>query len=360
MLKTKQSENLFIDPIEKVRIALCDIREGRSRALRDESALFENLEKILDTIFSKANGEESIELLARFLQTDKILSEVKNEDAFLSLYEEAVFKFVEIAEEYSGKDFLKDILHDLIVRNSGCEGYRSLFWEIDKILPENLARELFDEAFETIESHELDNKKFAEEALLDLAEGINNPAAYERVLFLIDEERSVDSLLDAANFYAAQGKLTDAKRLLFEVKNPSGQELEDYIDIQVSIAEQEGKKDDAKKLAVELYERFPSEMNLARTASLLSETDRRALFKNHEKFRLGKKLSAEYLQILAGYNEYRLIEECLDAFGNEQLTLLSADALEILAEELDNASENALAKRIRDWTVEEPEDLTEQ
>ncbi len=355
--KTPNSVHTNESNAEELRRILCDIREGRSLALRNENNLYNVLVRALNQIDKEKEVAVQLELLARLLNTDAVLNDVKNYDSFFDLYNDAADFFIEIAADFSDKEFLANIVHDLTIRHSGEDGRAIIFFSLEEFLPKERALKLLHEILETVESQNLENENFILEALRDMADGLDDCIMYERLAFLMDQDRSNNSLIDVANNYLSHEKISDAKRLLNEIRNPNDEETEDVLDLETAIAQKEGRTSDALQKANELYERFPTEINLGKYCSLLSATERRALLKEHIQYRMGNSLSLGFLQILSAYKEFELFEQELNHFGNESLTIMDAESLKNIAQEIEENGALALAARIRDWIVEEPEDL---
>ncbi len=343
-------------PEDSIRKILCNIREGRSPVVRDEDDLLETLAKQLQRIDGLKDAKVKLELLARVLNTDALLSKFDSED-LADLYAETSEYFVEEAAEFDDKGYLAAVVHDLVVRHSGEDGRAAVFFSLSEFLPEDMIRAMIEEVMNTVESHDLENEDNALLALSDIADGINDADMYEKVNFLLYPNRENSVLIDVANVYLSAGRLADVKRLMAEVKFPKDEDFEDYLDLKVAVAEQEGRHGEAASVAEELYENFPSEMNLGKVLGIVSDARRKELLDAHEKFRLGTTMTAGYLQILEAYNEFARMQSYIDRFGEEALAALPADVLTPIVESLDTKKQTELAERIRRWIVEEPEDL---
>lgn len=343
---------------ELVRKTLCDIREGRHPFCHNGERLFELLEKQVELIDSLEDKKIKLELLARFLNTDALLSDFDEED-FAELYADMAAYFVEEAEEYEDKEYLSALVHDLALRHVGEDGRSAVFLMLDNFLPKEMSSALLAEILETVECRELENSYFVLEALCDMADGIQNEDIYERARLLQDPDRSNATLLDIANFYLTAKNYKATSRLLGEIKAPQGEDLEDFLDIKIALLEGEGRKGEMIALAEELYERFPKEMHLGKLCSIVTSERRQTLLDNFRRFHGGSKISMGYLQILVAFNEFQRLEAYLDGMGNEQLTTLSAEGLNHLVSELEEKQQQVLAARIQEWIVEEPEDLRE-
>lgn len=353
---TPNGSGVQMRPEDSIRKILCDIREGRSPVVRDEEELLETLAKQLQRIDGLKDAKVKLELLARVLNTDSLLGKFDSED-LADLYSEVSEYFVEEAAEFEDKEYLAAIVHDLVVRNSGEDGRAAVFFSLQEFLPDEMIQSLCEEAMATVESHDLENDDDVLQALSDIADGINDAELYEKVNFLLYPNRENSVLIDIANVYLTAGRLTDVKRLMNEVKYPKDEDFEDYLDLKVAVASAEGRNSEAASIAEELYENFPSEMNLGKILAIVSPLRREELLDSHEKYRLGTNLSAGYLQILEAYNQYERMNRYIDHFGEESLASLPAEILEPIVENLETKKQKELAERIRNWIVEEPEDL---
>lgn len=343
-------------PEDSIRKTLCDIREGRSPATRNEEDLIETLAKQLQRIDGLKDAKIKLELLARVLNTDALLGKFDSEE-LADLYSEVSEYFIEEAAEFEDKEYLAAIVHDLVVRNSGEDGRAAVFFSLQEFLPDEMIQSLCEEAMATVESHDLENDDDVLQALSDIADGINDADLYEKVNFLLYPNRENSVLIDVANVYLSAERLADVKRLMNEVKYPKDEDFEDYLDLKVAVATKEGRNSEAASVAEELYENFPSEMNLGKILSIVSPLRREELLDAHEKYRLGTTISAGYIQILEAYNQFDRMNRYIDRFGDEAISTLPAEIMEPVADSLETKKQIDLASRIRNWIVEEPEDL---
>lgn len=353
---TPNGSGVSMRPEDSIRKILCDIREGRSPVVRNEEDLLETLAKQLQRIDGLKDAKVKLELLARVLNTDALLGKFDSED-LADLYSEVSEYFVEEAAEFEDKEYLAALVHDLVVRNSGEDGRAAVFFSLQEFLPDDMIRSLCEEAMATVESHDLENDDDVLQALSDIADGINDPDMYEKVNFLLYPNRENSVLIDVANVYLSAGRMIDVKRLMGEVKFPKDEDFEDYLDLKVAVAEREGRHSEAASIAEELYENFPSEMNLGKILAIVNPLRRAELLDAHEKYRIGTTMTAGYLQILEAYNEFGRMQRYIDRFGEEALSTLPAEILEPIVESLETKKQPELAARIANWIVEEPEDL---
>lgn len=357
--KTPSMEKLSMKAEELVRKTLCDIREGRHPFCTHEERLFELLEKQVDLIDGIEDKKIKLELLARFLNTDAVLAECESDD-FADLYADMAAYFVEEAETFEDKEYLSALVHDLALRHTGEDGRSAVFLMLENFLPEATSTALMEEILEAVQVHALDNYEYVIEAVCDMADSLQKGDAYERARLLQDPDRSNATLLDVANFYMTARDLNSTNRLLREIKSPQGEDLEDYLDLKIALLEAEGKKSEMVLLAEELYERFPKEMHLAKLCSIVETNRRQVLLDRYIKLQSGSSISLGFLQILVAFNEFVRLELYLEKMGEEQLTTLSADALTHLTQELEEKGQIELSNRIKEWIVEEPEDLREK
>jgi hypothetical protein len=151
------------------------------------------------------------------------------------------------------------------------------------------------------------------------------------------------------------GNLELAKQWLGDVNNPGAEDEEAYLDLQAAIADREGRKSDCIKMAHTLYEKFPKVVNLGRLCAFVSASEATTLLQEYARFRSGNGLEMDFMQLLVSLKAYTVLEEYLDMFEKE-LTVQDAQDLNAISEALEKDGQKALAQRIRDWTVEEPEE----
>ena len=358
--KTPLSDKVSHNEIENIRLALCDLKEGRSALLGNQEKAEKTLTDYLIAITKLKEENVKIELLARFLNASNFLDVVSDEffDALEEIYYTAAEYFVESAENYTDEEFLCSVVHDLVVRHSGYECLEYVFSNVSSFIDEKKSESLMLEILNTIESHDLETEEQALDALSFIADSFNNSKMFEKVMFLHYPERPNDILLQVANSYLSNKKISDAKRLILEIQNPTAEEEQDLLDIEIAIASAEGLHTEARRKAKKFYELYPTDMNIAKVVNLFSDKEKNDLFKEHIEYRMPE-LSDSFLFVLASHKKYDLIDFVLNKYGETSLTTLNADILKETVSLLKKEHQEELAHRIEKWIVEEPEDLTE-
>lgn len=341
---------------DDTRLVLIEIAKGRHPAMRQLDKLFEILEDQLDKIDEIENPKVQLELLGWFLSTDGILSKAEEEDEFYDLYADACAFFIETAADFEDKQFLMDLVHDLAVRHTGEDGRSAVFLSLNEFLPMSNALEMTNSVLETVQSQDLENVEDVLEALRDMADGLNAPVIYEKASFLLDPDRSNETIIDVANAYYLAGDLETTKRFLSEVIDPGNKDEEEFLDLSVACAHKEGDMDKAMKLAETLYEKFPKEFHLARVSQIVSSARAEVLLDEHEKYRLGDNINEDYIDLLISIEKPDRLKAYIDRF-EEDLAGLAAETLERFAERLESINQKEFADRLREWMVEEPEDV---
>lgn len=340
---------------DKLRDTLKSIISGESRLLKHTDDLYEALANGLDDIESFENPKDQLELLAWTLQTDTLSlnAPAAEREYWNDLYYDAGTFFVEVASQFEDKSYVSNLIHDLALCHSGVEGRSVVFLSIADIMPAETATALLGELI-SIEKEYGDNREDVLDAICDMADSVHDSANYAKAALLKDPDKSNATILDIANAYFVAGDLVLAKQWMNDVHNPAHEDEEAFLDLQAAIADREGRKSDCLKIARQLYENYPKVINLGRYASLLSDADADHLLEEHERFRCGKSVDMEFMQLLAGMKRYKQLSSYVDRFENE-LTTLDADELSELADSIEK-DDKKLADHIRDWIVEEPEE----
>ena len=149
-----------------------------------------------------------------------------------------------------------------------------------------------------------------------------------------------------ANAYYVAGDVANANRVLNEVENPKNEDEEEFLDLKVGILFREEKKDEALKLAEELYEKFPKAFHLMSLCNVVSKSRREELLNAHENFRSGENVDADYVNMLITLQEFDRLENYLGK-RQKQIHQLDAEIREGLAERLISVNQKALAKKFR-------------
>ncbi len=357
--KSPAAEAAARSPVEDIRKVLCDFAKGRHPALKDLDKAFEILSKQLDRIETVNDPKIQLELLAWFLNSDALLSEVEEEDEFYDLFADACAFFTDIAKDFEEKSYIVDLVHDLAVNNSGEDGRAAIFLSLNEFLDAEMSHKLMESIFETVDSNELENEDAVLSAVRDMADGLGDPEFYEKASYKQDPDRSNATLLDVANAYYTAGNVTETQRLLAEVKDPGLEDEEEFLDISVACLHKLGKMEDAIKTAEILYEKFPKEFHLARLCQIIPAGRKESLLNDHEKYRIGNGISATYIDLLISLDEYPRLKNYLNTYEKE-LAGIDAETMQRFFERLETAGQTELAKMIKDWTVEEPETIEEE
>lgn len=342
---------------DRLRDTLTQIVSGESRLLNRPDELYEAIGKGIDDIEDCKDPKVQLELLAWTLRADFCAFKAEDEEKeyWDNLFYDAGTFFVEIAKDFEDKDYVADLIHDLAVRHVGGEGRSVVFLSLEEIMPLERSTQLLNELIGQEEQFALENREDVLDAICDMADSIHDSANYAKAALLKDPDKSNTTILDIANAYFMAGDLVLAKQWMNDVKNPGNEDEEAYLDLQAAIADKEGRKSDCLKIARQLYETFPKIINLGRLVSVLPEGEADQILVEHEKFRCGTSVNLEFMQLLAALKRYVQLEGYVSRFEQE-LTTLDADELSDLADAVEKDGQKDLAKHIRDWTVEEPEE----
>ena len=343
---------------DKLRETLTQIVSGQSRLLHRPEDLYEAIANGIDDIENFKNPKDQLELLAWTLRADFISFKADTDEEkeyWDSLFYDAGTFFVELATQYTDKDYVADLVHDLAMRHVGGEGRSVVFLSVGEILPKERAQALLEELINKVTEVDQGNREDVLDAICDMADSIKDAANFAKAALLKDPDKSNATLIDIANAQFMAGNLELAKQWLGDVRNPGSEDEEAYLDLQAAIADKEGRKSDCIKIARTLYETFPKVMNLGRLAAFLPEADADRVLKEHEQFRNGNTANLEFMQLLAGMKRYEQLSGYVDRFEKD-LTTLDAEELTELADSVEKDGQKALADHIRDWIVEEPED----
>ncbi|MCF0220782.1 MAG: hypothetical protein HUK19_00665 [Fibrobacter sp.] len=342
---------------DRLRETLMQVVNGQSRLLNRPDDLYETLGKGLDEIEDCKDPKVQLELLAWTLRADfcAFKAEDNEKEYWDSLFYDAGTFFVELATVYQDKEYVADLIHDLAVRHVGGEGRSVVFLSINEMLSAEHSSKLLNELIGQESMFAMENREDVLDAICDMADSVNDSANYAKAALLKDPDKSNTTLIDIANAYFMAGDLVMAKQWMNDVKNPSNEDEEAYLDLEAAIADKEGRKSDCLKIARQLYETYPRIINLGRLVSLLSDGEADDLLKQHEKFRCGASANIEFMQLLAAMKRYEQLSGYVTRFENE-LTTMDADELTELADNLEKDGQKELAQHIRDWTVEEPEE----
>jgi hypothetical protein len=354
--KSPAAEAAARSSVDDMRKILCDFAKGRHPALKDLDKAFEILSKQLDRIETVDDPKIQLELLAWFLNSDALLSEVEEEDEFYDLFADACAFFTDIAKGFEDKAYLVDLVHDLAVNSTGEDGRAAVFLSLSEFLDVSMSHRLMESIFETVNANELENEDAILSAVRDMADGLGDPEFYEKASYQQDPDRSNTTLLDVANAYYTAGNIAETQRLLSEVKNPGLQDEEEFLDLSVACFHKLGKMEEAIKTAESLYEKFPKEFHLARLCQIVPVKRRDQLLDDHEKYRNSNTVNPNYIDLLISLDMFPRLTNYLNVYEKE-LAGIDVETMERFAERLETAGQRELAQKIKDWTVEEPETI---
>ena len=333
---------------DKLRETLTQIVSGQSRLLHRPEDLYEAIANGIDDIENFKNPKDQLELVAWTLRADFISFKADTDEEkeyWDNLFYDAGTFFVELASQYTDKDYVADLIHDLAMRHVGGEGRSVVFLSVEEILPKERAQALLEELINKVTEVDQGNRE----------DSIKDASNFAKAALLKDPDKSNATLIDIANAQFMAGNIELAKQWLGDVRNPGSEDEEAYLDLQAAIADKEGRKSDCIKIARTLYETFPKVMNLGRLAAFLPEAEADRVLKEHEQFRNGNTANLEFMQLLAGMKRYEQLSGYVDRYEKD-LTTLDAEELTELADAIEKDGQKALADHIRDWIVEEPED----
>lgn len=356
--KSPANDAAFRGKEDKIRQMLSDIVNGQSRLLGRPADLFDSIAGAIDDI--ERFGEKpklQLELLAWTLRCDFICSRIDDDEPELwdGLFYDAATFFVEIAKQYDDKQYVSDLIHDLAVRHVGEEGRSYVFLSVSEMLSSEQSKALLEELMLVVENNDLQNRDDVLDAICDMADDIGDAASYAKAAMLRDPKKSNATIIDIANSYFVAGNVELAKQWLNDVEAPAGDDEEACLDLQAGIADREGRKADCVKLAETLYERFPKVMNLARLCQIVDEKRVKVLLEDHVRYRNGGSVNLEFMQLMQSMKAYDLLESYVATFEKD-LPGLDSETLNAISDELEKDGQESLAKHIRDWTVEEPEE----
>jgi hypothetical protein len=343
---------------DRLRETLVQVVGGQSRLLNRPEDLYEAIANGLDDIENFKNPKDQLELLAWTLRCDFLAFKANSDEEkayWDDLFYDAGTFFVELASQYSDKGYLADLVHDLALRHVGGEGRSVVFLSVGDFLPGSRAKTLLEELIDAVTEVDQGNREDILDAICDMADSVKEAAIFAKAALLKDPDKSNATLIDIANAQFMAGNLELAKQWLGDVQNPGAEDEEAYMDLQAAIADREGRKSDCIKMAHALYEKFPKVVNLGRLCAFVSAQEATSLLQEYARFRSGNGLEMDFMQLLVSLKAYTVLEEYLDMFEKE-LTVQDAQDLNAISDALEKDGQKALAQRIRDWTVEEPEE----
>lgn len=357
VLPKDHSENAIKSVFENLNL----IQQTTALNAKELSSLFVYLDSLYEFIVPIQDVSVQLRMIEEVLQTDLVLHFVEDLEffeEFSELYVDFVDFFLDLASGFEDKDFLEEMLRNIAFAKDGADPKSFLFLSVQEFLPKEKAFHILNDILEKYEQMKAYPSEFTFEAAKALTDGLNAPDYYEKLCFSVDKNKSIPSLLNVANAYYDVGDIPNTKRILSEIQGPiDALYEEDYLDLQVGIASQEGKQKEALALAKTLYQKYPKELNLGRLCQLVSPEEAQNLLRQHEKSYLDDSVCENYLSLLIGLEEFDLANEYLDQ-NEESLAGIEAQILFNIVERLESIGQIELAKRIEKWIVEEPEDLT--
>jgi len=335
---------------DKIREVLLTVAKGYHEAIDDAGALYDVLADQFEKIEALKEDREILEMLAWFLNCSAFFeipeSEEDLEMAVEELFGAAVDLFVEKAKAFEDREYVMSLLHDLVVNSVGEEPRTELFLSAHEFLSGEELEKVMQEVVSTVTSHELENEGEIYAGLMDVADGAGNPQQYEKFAYLADPEHSNKTSIDVANAYYVAEDITNANRVLAEVKDPQGSDEEEFLDLKIGILFKEEKKKEALELAEQLYEKFPKEYHLMSLCQVVSEKRKEELLDAHEKFRLNENVNADYVNMLATMNEFDRLSNYLDS-NAPGIRKMDGRLREDLASRLESLNRKDLAKKFR-------------
>lgn len=335
--------------VDKIRSVLVSVAKGNFCEAPAEK-LYNLLAGQFERIERLESDTEILEMLAWFLNCSAYFDTPESDGELLNaiedLFTDAASLFMEKAKHCENREYIQNLMHDLLVNSAGEEDRSKVFFGAQDFLSLEETERLADVVLSTVSTHELENEKEIFSGLLDLAEGANDPALYEKVAFLREPNRSNETLVKVANAYYVAGDLSNANRLMDEVKNPEGDDEEAFLDLKIGILFQEEKEKDAVELAEKFYEKFPNECHLMRLCQVVSPSRKEELLDSHEKFRLGAKVSVVYVGVLVNLGEWDRISNYLER-NEKEIPKMDAETREGIAVFLEDLKHPELAQKLR-------------
>lgn len=335
--------------VDKIRAVLVSVAKG-DFCREDAEKLYDILAGQFEKVEKLESDDEILEMLTWFLNCsdyfdiseddDKLLDDVNN------LFSNVISLFMEKAKLCENRGYILDLMHDLLVNSAGEVVRLEVFWGVQDFLSAEETERLAENVLSTISAHELENEKEIFSGLLDLADGANNPVLYEKIAFLKDSTRSNKTLVDVANTYYIAGDISNANRLMDEVKNPVDSDEEEFLDLKIGILFKEEKEKEALEQAEKLYEKFPKECHLKNLCQVVSPSRREELLNSHEKFRLGVYVSSEYINLLVILGEWDRLSGYLERYEKE-IPMMEDFTREFLASRIEEMNHPELAQKLR-------------
>ncbi len=334
--------------VDKIRSVLVSIARGE---LYDEplEEVFRFLEMHFEKIERLESDAEILEMLVWFFscyayfdlpESDENFNEVQN------LFDDAVALFEEKAKTFENREYVVNLMHDLIVNSVGEDVRLDVIYDAHDFLSAEETQRVAKMVLSTLTAHKLENEEEILSGLLYMADGANEPVLYEKVAFRKDPERTNETLVNVANAYYVAGDLPNANRLVGEVKNPEGSDEEAYLDLKIGILFKEERKKEALELAEILYEKYPKESHLKGLCEVVSPARKEELLDSHEKFRLGDRFSPMYGCVLVSLGEWDRISRYLECHEKE-IPMANDGERKALAYLLENSNREDLIQKFQ-------------
>ena len=186
---------------DKLRDTLTQIVSGQSRLLNRPDDLYEAIANGLDDIENFKNSKDQLELLAWTLRADFISFKADSDEEkeyWDNLFYDAGTFFVELASQYSDKDFVADLVHDLAMRHVGGEGRSVVFLSVEEFLPKERVQALLVELIDKVTEVDQGNREDILDAICDMADSIKDAANFAKAALLKDPDKSNATLIDIA------------------------------------------------------------------------------------------------------------------------------------------------------------------
>ena len=210
---------------QRLRENLVQVVNGQSRLLNRPEDLYEMLADGLDDIETFKDPREQLELLAWTLRSDFIAFKAdtdEEKEGWDALFYDAGTFFVELASQYSDKDYVADLVHDLALRHVGGEGRSLVFLSVEEFLHKERAQALLAELLDDVTEVDQGNREDILDAICDMADSIKDAATFAKAALLKDPDKSNATLIDIANAQFMAGNLELAKQWLGDVRRRRG------------------------------------------------------------------------------------------------------------------------------------------
>ena len=179
---------------DKLRETLTQIVSGQSRLLHRPEDLYEAIANGIDDIENFKNPKDQLELLAWTLRADFISFKADTDEEkeyWDNLFYDAGTFFVELATQYTDKDYVADLIHDLAMRHVGGEGRSVVFLSVEEILPKERTQALLEELINRVTEVDQGNREDILDAICDMADSIKDAANFAKAVLLKDPDAAV-------------------------------------------------------------------------------------------------------------------------------------------------------------------------